>query len=53
VYTYPLGPATDIAVRTVRAFGAEAGSLTTVHFACFSEEALRAYTALDVVESPA
>ena len=48
IYSYPLEAATEIAVRTVREFAAEAGSLATVHFACFSEEALRAYTALGV-----
>jgi hypothetical protein len=30
-------------VRTVRAFAAEAGSLATVHFVCFSNEVLHAY----------
>jgi hypothetical protein len=38
-------------VRTAREFAAEAGSLTTVHFACFSDEVLRAYTALGVVKA--
>jgi O-acetyl-ADP-ribose deacetylase (regulator of RNase III) len=51
IYSYPLEAATEIAVRTVREFAAEAGSLATVHFACFSEEALRAYTALGVAEA--
>jgi O-acetyl-ADP-ribose deacetylase len=53
VYSYPLGAATEIAVRTVREFAVEAGSLATVHFACFSEEALRAYTGLGVVVTSA
>ena len=48
IYSYPLQAATEIAVRTAREFAAEAGSLTTVHFACFSDEVLRAYTGLGV-----
>ena len=50
IYSYPLQAATEISVRTAREFAAEAGSLTTVHFACFSDEVLRAYTALGVAE---
>jgi O-acetyl-ADP-ribose deacetylase (regulator of RNase III) len=51
IYSYPLIAATEIAVRTVREFAAEAGSLATVHFACFSDEVLRAYTGLGVAEA--
>jgi O-acetyl-ADP-ribose deacetylase (regulator of RNase III) len=51
IYSYPLQAATEIAVRTVREFVAEAGSLETVHFACFSDEVLRAYTGLGVVQA--
>ena len=51
IYSYPLQAATEIAVRTAREFAAEAGSLTTVHFACFSDEVLRAYTGLGVAEA--
>ena len=51
IYSYPLQAVTDIAVRTAREFAAEAGSLTTVHFACFSDEVLRAYTALGVAKA--
>lgn len=43
IYGYPLGAATTIAVRTVRAFGARAGSIETVHFACFGPAVLEAY----------
>ena len=51
IYSYPLQAATEIAVRTAREFAAEAGSLATVHFACFSDEVLRAYTGLGVAEA--
>ena len=51
IYSYPLEAATEIAVRTVREFAAEAGELATVHFTCFSDEALRAYTTLGVAEA--
>jgi len=43
VYGYPLEEATRIAVATVRAFSAEAGSLEVVHFACFDPRTLEAY----------
>ena len=43
IYGYPLADATRIAVDTCRAFGKEAGSVESVHFACFSEETLDAY----------
>ena len=44
VYRYPLRDATRIAVATVRAFK-PSGSVQHVTFACFSEEARRAYEA--------
>jgi O-acetyl-ADP-ribose deacetylase (regulator of RNase III) len=43
IYGFPLQPATDIAVRTVREFAAEAGPVALVHFACFNPEILEAY----------
>lgn len=46
VFGYPLEEATRIAVATVRAFGREAGSLATVHFACFGDATLTAYERL-------
>lgn len=46
VYGYPLAEATRIAVDTVRAFAREAGSLATVHFACFDDATLAAYDQL-------
>lgn len=48
IYGYPLEAATEVAVGTVRAFAAEAGSVERVHFACFSPEALAAYRRLGV-----
>lgn len=45
IYGYPLAEATAIAVATVRAAMEEGGTLQDVVFACFSEEALRAYLA--------
>jgi O-acetyl-ADP-ribose deacetylase len=43
VYGYPIEEATEIAVRTVRAFAPEAGPVALVHFACFSPDTLAAY----------
>lgn len=43
IYGYPLEEATEIAVRTVRDFAAEAAPLELVHFACFSDDVLAAY----------
>lgn len=43
IYGYPLQAATDIAVRTVRAFAAGAGPIALVHFACFHPDVLEAY----------
>ena len=43
IYGYPLAEATRIAVETVRAFGAEAGALTSVVFVCAREDVLGAY----------
>lgn len=43
IFGYPLGPATEIAVRTVRAALAAGTSVTDVVFACFSPEVERAY----------
>jgi O-acetyl-ADP-ribose deacetylase (regulator of RNase III) len=42
VYGYPVGPATHIAVDTVRATGTEVEAVT---FVCFNEEARQAYEA--------
>ena len=42
IYGYPLEPATDVAVSTVRAM-VEAGSSVEVLFACFSAEVLQTY----------
>jgi O-acetyl-ADP-ribose deacetylase (regulator of RNase III) len=45
IYGYPLGEATRIAVATVRTVAATgAGTVERVVFACFSREALDAYT---------
>lgn len=43
IYGYPLQPATDIAVATVRSAMESQPGLREVVFACFSEEALAAY----------
>ena len=43
IYGYPLGPATAIAVRAVRASLAAGSTVETVVFACFSAEVERAY----------
>lgn len=43
VYGYPLEAATAIAVREVREFGAQDGTLEQVTFACFSAEMLATY----------
>lgn len=43
VYGYPAAEATRIAVDTCRDYGANAGTLDLVHFACFSDEMLRLY----------
>ena len=43
IYGYPLEPATDIAVTTVRAALDAGSSIREVVFACFSAEVLRAY----------
>jgi O-acetyl-ADP-ribose deacetylase (regulator of RNase III) len=43
IFGFPLQPATDIAVRTVRRFAAEAAPLALVHFACFGPDVLEAY----------
>jgi O-acetyl-ADP-ribose deacetylase (regulator of RNase III) len=40
IYSYLLQAAAEIAVRTASESAAEARSLTTVHFACFSDEVL-------------
>jgi O-acetyl-ADP-ribose deacetylase (regulator of RNase III) len=45
IYGYPLAAATAVAVATVRARQSAPGSLARVIFACFTEEALRAYAA--------
>jgi O-acetyl-ADP-ribose deacetylase (regulator of RNase III) len=43
IYGYPLDEATRVAVDTVRAFGADPGTIELVHFACFDERTLDAY----------
>jgi O-acetyl-ADP-ribose deacetylase (regulator of RNase III) len=48
IYGYPLDEATAIAVRTVRAELASPGSIESVTFACFSDDALRAYAGAGV-----
>jgi len=45
IYGYPLKEATAVAVAAVREFSAAPGSLQHVIFACFSDDALAAYTA--------
>lgn len=51
IYGYPLQPATDIAVATIRAELAQHGSPAHVIFVCFSEDVLEAYTAAGVERS--
>lgn len=48
IYGYPLGEATEVAVRTVRAALEEGSGVAEVTFACFGEEALAAYRATGV-----
>lgn len=43
IYGFPLVPATTIAVRTVRDWLKDPGTIEEVTFACFSPEALAAY----------
>ena len=43
IYGYPLGDATEVAVRTVRQAGDAGSTVDQVIFACFSPEALLAY----------
>jgi len=43
IFGYPLGAATHIAVTTVRAFARDPGPEMRVVFACFNDEAMRAY----------
>ena len=43
VYGYPVGPATEIAVRETAAFAEREGSIAKVLFACFGDEVFRAY----------
>lgn len=43
IYSYPLQPATDVAVATVRAVLNSNSSIERVIFACFSPEVLQAY----------
>jgi O-acetyl-ADP-ribose deacetylase (regulator of RNase III) len=45
IYGYPVKEATSIAVSTVRAGLRAPGSISRVIFACFNEDALRAYDA--------
>jgi O-acetyl-ADP-ribose deacetylase len=48
IYGYPLEPATEIAVGTVRAVLKEGSSVERVVFACFSPEVLSAYRKVGV-----
>lgn len=48
IYGYPLEPATEIAVNTVRAVLKEGSSVERVVFACFSPEVLSAYRQVGV-----
>ena len=48
VYGYPVAPAAKVAVTTVRHFGKAPGSIRLVIFACFSNDALEAYSHLGV-----
>jgi O-acetyl-ADP-ribose deacetylase (regulator of RNase III) len=50
IYGYPLGAATSVAVATVRAELASAGSDIDVLFACFSDQALKAYRAEGIAD---
>jgi O-acetyl-ADP-ribose deacetylase len=43
IYGYPLAEATEVAVAAAREAAAAPGSLARVIFACFTDEALRAY----------
>ena len=45
IFGYPLDAATRVAVTTVRAFLNEDGRIARVIFACFNDQALRAYAA--------
>ena len=51
IYGYPLDAATAVAVGVVRAELASPGSIQQVVFACFSEDAMRAYVAQAVPAS--
>ena len=48
IFGFPLQPATDIAIKTVREHLAGRSAIMMVIFACFSEEALGAYRAAGV-----
>lgn len=48
VYGYPAAAATEIAVRTCRAFRGRASTIELVHFACFSQEMLELYRAAGI-----
>jgi len=43
IFGYPLGAATHVAVTTVRAFARDPGPVMRVVFACFNDEAMKAY----------
>lgn len=45
-YGYPLAPAAEIAIRTVRSFDLEGSCLHLVRFVCFGQHALDVYTEL-------
>jgi O-acetyl-ADP-ribose deacetylase (regulator of RNase III) len=49
IYGYPLEPATDVAVSTVRAMAGAGSSVEEVLFACFSAEVLQTYRQAGVV----
>ena len=50
IYGYPLQPATDVAVSTVRGTLNEPSSIAIVIFACFSDEVVQAYRRAGVVD---
>ena len=50
IFGFPLQPATDIAINTVREYLAGKTGLKQVVFACFSEEVLGAYQAAGIEE---
>ena len=50
IYGYPLQPATDVAVATVRGSLNEPSSIEVVIFACFSDDVVQAYRRAGVLD---